>query len=122
MLTTDAAGRCGTFRAGGLPVDLLPQGGLGELQRLLLRLIGAAHARLADDLPVEQHVAQLPDGDSVRAGALRPEFGWNGEGRFDGHALPRVAGSIDVRQVVAGDFRSGALRLQRAVGHAKAAE
>src|SRR6266542_4354971 len=122
MLAADAAGGGGTFGAGGLAVDELAEGGLGQLQRLLLRFVSAAHTGLADDLPVDERVAQLHDGHGVGAGALRAEFRGDREGRFDGDALAGITWGIDIGQVMAGHFRSVALGLQRTVGHAECAE
>ena len=126
-LVTDAvlaatAGCRRGFCAGRLLIDHLPESGLHELQRALLRFMRAAHAGLAGDLAVQQDIANLPDGDRIGARALRPDFGRDVDARLDGHALARVARRVDVGEVMAGGFRALPLRLQRPVRHAEGAE
>src|SRR5262245_9948619 len=122
MLSANSIGGRGALGAGGLTIDLLAQRGLRQLQGFLLRFVSTAHAGFTHDLPVEEHVANLLDHHRIRAGALRSEFGWNRRRSINVEPLARIAGRIDVGEIVAGHFRSRALGLQRAVRHAESAE
>ena len=112
----------GAFRSGGLPIDLLAQSGLAQLQRLLPGFIGPAHARFTHDLPIQQRIAELPDGDRIGARPLRADLRRDGQRGLDGHPLAGVAGRVDIGQVVTGDLCPVALGLQRAVRQVECAE
>ena len=95
-------------------LELFAQAGLGVLQRGLLGLQKAGDARFALNLLVEEGVAQLVDGDGLRAGALRADAGGQRRAGLDGQPLAGVGRVVDVGQVLAGDFHALLLRLQRA--------
>ena len=74
------------------------------------------------DLVVQQIADDLLDGGGVCASAFRPDARHHVRGGRDLHALPRVAGGVDVGEVLAGDFHAGHLRLQRPRGQVQGAE
>ena len=115
----DLVGQAGARRraaggpgAGGTRAEKFVERVLRIFQGALLRVRVTGLAGLVLNLAVEHRVHHLLDGQHAGSGALRADAGLDLRVGLDDDPLARVAGGVDVGQVLARHFHARHLRLQ----------